>query len=184
MGWLVRKIAKKKWLEPDDLPDDGVGADAITADLRTGGNRLSLWTCQNPDNEKEIEEIAVALGTRLKRTSPVDLAWVEAEQFESMGMALEKTRGDTLLVGMDDRHVDLIRVDQAHLCVVTSVFAQAIKKNQWHKRIPGSKLLKLLVQAVKDGRLSLNKLTPDQKELHEELSGMLIKMSAPQTKQD
>lgn len=45
MPWLVRKIAQNKWLNPEDLPHDAVGADAITADLRTGHDRLSLWTC-------------------------------------------------------------------------------------------------------------------------------------------
>ncbi|MGO9122738.1 MAG: hypothetical protein ACLQPD_34615, partial [Desulfomonilaceae bacterium] len=177
MDWLVRKIARKKWLEPEDLPNESIGADAITADLRTGGNRLSLWTCVDPDNKTEIEEIALALGTRLNRSICVDLAWVEAEQFESIGIAWEKTPGDIFLDGMDDRHVDLIRLDQASLSNITSIFAQAIKEKQWHKRIPAPKLLMLLVQAVRDGRLSLDKFGDEQKDLQEEISRMLTKIA-------
>lgn len=170
MPWLVRKIAQRKWLNPEGLPEDAVGADAITGDLRTGQNRLSLWTCDDPGNDAQINEIAIALGTRLDRADPIDLAWVESEQLERAGIELEKTPGDTLLADMAEHHVDLIRVDQACLSVVASVFAHAIKHEQRYKRIGAKKLCNLLATAVGTGRFSLAQLTEKQESLRAELS--------------
>ena len=110
------------------------------------------------------------MGTRLDRADPIDLAWVESEQLERAGIELEKTPGDTLLADMAEHHVDLIRVDQACLSVVASVFAHAIKHEQRYKRIGAKKLCNLLATAVGNGRLSLAQLTEKQESLRAELS--------------
>ena len=46
--FLARKITHAKWKRQDLLPhltSDEISADAVTADLRTSEDSLSLWRC-------------------------------------------------------------------------------------------------------------------------------------------
>ena len=45
--YLVRKITRAKWDRTDQLGEVEIPADAVTADLRTTDNALSLWA--SPD---------------------------------------------------------------------------------------------------------------------------------------
>jgi hypothetical protein len=170
MGWLVRKISKRKWEQPEGLPTSAVGADAITADLRTRGNRLSLWECNDPDDEEEMLEIAAALVTSLQRIDNIDLAWIDSDELARKGIMLQRTQGDTLIREMVDRHVDAVSLDLDCFCQVAFVFLEAIKTNLWYKRILRPTILERLRRAVQEGQLSLDGLTDKQEALRNELS--------------
>ena len=64
MGWLVRKISRARWKELEELESGAIAADAVTKDLKTEGNQLSLWTCENPGESSELRKAILALTAR------------------------------------------------------------------------------------------------------------------------
>ena len=82
--FLARKISRAKWDPKDDLADGEIAADAVTADLRTNGNRLSLWRCGDGTPE-EIDDVVLALIASYDRVGVCDVAWIAEEELTAVG---------------------------------------------------------------------------------------------------
>ena len=155
MDFLARKIAPQKW-----TPGPGEGeipADAVTADLRTSDNDLSMWECSGHADPLTLEAVALALASGSDRVDKVQIVWISKEDLQTVGVTMEPTKGATPVESLSKRHVDLRGLDYVRLGSVAKLVAQAVAKKQVHLfRQP--QVIKLLADAVKQNALSAGQL--------------------------
>ena len=90
--FLARRITRAKWGESPSVSVNGLPADAITADLRTHDNTLSLWAC-GEGNQEDVEEAALAIAAAGDRVDKIDLVWVPAKELAGDGQSVEQVAG-------------------------------------------------------------------------------------------
>ena len=165
--FLARKISQPKWEPREDLADGEISADAITADLRTKENKLSLWRCGTGTPE-EIDQVVLAMTASYSAVGVCDVALIAEEELTAVGHVLEESDGITEesdgITTVDDlvkQHVDLVRLDYERLghvarCVSASVAAGEAGGRFRRTKVP--RISDLLAAAVEDGRLPLDAL--------------------------
>lgn len=152
--YLVRKVARAKWEPRAPLAEAEIGADAVTADLRTADNALSFWTCAAVDLG-ELDEVVLAIAAASDRPDKLDLVWIDQESVERDGVALRASEGRTPVHGLRHRHVDAVGLDLTRLGTLARHVAEAIRgKGQW-RRLSKNEVMKALKKAVKSNRLAL-----------------------------
>lgn len=171
MPFLARKVSLAKWQPNSDLAKEEISADAVTSDLRTLGNTLSLWACSSAE-KNELEEIALALASSAERLDKIDLAWIDQSQLESEGISLVASTGRTPVQNCQQRHRDAVRLDLARLGKVAGQVAQAVReKGQW-RRFSTREVLNLIKKAINDRRIGPDQLSS---ELKQEVKAMMKK---------
>ena len=163
MAYLVRKITRAKWEPGEDLARDEIPADAVTADLRTNGNVLSFWQLDMPSKDSEICRIALALATAAERVDRMDLTWIDKNRLSGQGITLKPSPGRTPVESLRGNHVDVTKLDLDRLCRIAGWIADALARQQ-HKRFTKRELVFLIVEAVREGIVSLDDLAPKVKE--------------------
>ena len=154
--FLARKISRSKWNAQIDLGKDEISADAITGDLRTQGNRLSLWRCRT-NKESDVNEAVLAIAAAGDRVDSFDIVLVENEELISDGQDLDDSLGRTPIPDLVDRHVDVCDLDYMSLGKFAYKILTAIKNNQC-RRIRRSQLINLLKTAAEKNRFDESKL--------------------------
>lgn len=158
-GVLVRKIARAKW-ERNCLVTDGerparIPADAITADLRTQGNTLSMWRCWDASDE-EICNIVIALVAGFERLDRVQVVWFGEADITS-SVTLVSSPGNTPVADMRDRHVDAVDMDYEKLGVVAREIHRSLGMSRC-RMFSRRDVERLLKHAVQEGRVALGDL--------------------------
>lgn len=154
--FLARKISRSKWDAQGEPGQGEISADAITGDLRTQGNRLSLWRCSTK-KKSDVDEAILAIAAAGDRVDSFDIVWVENEELISDGQNLDDSLGRTPIPDLVDRHVDVCDLDYASLGKFAYKILAAIKNNQC-RRIKRSQLISLLKTAADENRLDESKL--------------------------
>ena len=100
MPYLIRRISRAKW---DEIEGGEVSADAITNDLKTFQNDLSVWLISN---REELDRAVLALVTGGKQTklSTLHIILIEEEMIENNGLTLKETPGDTVVASLVNSH--------------------------------------------------------------------------------
>lgn len=152
MGFLVRKITKSKWFNVNDIqneildPDD-ISADALTSCLRTSKNTLSLWRVDDIENEDELNTIVLALvaNSKSERLSTVDILYFEYDEnlFDEKGINFEISDGDTTIKSCVDKHIDIVKLNLKTISIVVKLFCEFLNKSQ-SKRFSAKTIEKLL----------------------------------------
>lgn len=156
MSFLARKISRAKWQGGDDLDENEIPADAITADLKTTGNALSFWASPT-DDECDLKQVVLALATGLERIDKLDIAWLDSTTVAEAGLTVAKTPGLTKVAKLVDTHRDIERLDLVRLGRVTSLLDMAINCKQ-HNRYNKRTVVRLIADAIEDGSLELEEL--------------------------
>ncbi len=156
---LARKISRAKWDERDELADGEIAADAVTGDLRTRGNALSLWLCGS-GGDSEIRSVVLALAAAGDRLDKFDIAWVPVSDLERAGISLKSTAGETRVAELRNRHVDAGSLDAVRLARFAEVLGTHIRAGAC-RRLTRSEVLDVLRQAVRDEVLDPEEL-PDK----------------------
>lgn len=151
--FLARKITRAKWLQGPGLGRGEIGADAVTADLRTSGNALSFWRCDS-GVENQVERVALAMAAAGDRIDKLDVVWIAERDFAADGQSWEATDGRTPVAELRYRHVDLQRLDYVRLGNVARRVAAAIA-SEWCLRFSRRRVKMLLVAAVQRGDVDL-----------------------------
>lgn len=151
--FLARKITRAKWLQGPRLGRGEIGADAVTADLRTSGNALSFWRCDS-GVENQVERVALAMAAAGNRIDKLDVVWIAEGDLAADGQSWEATDGRTPVAELRNRHVDLQRLDYVRLGNVARRVAAAIA-SEWCLRFSRRRVKMLLVAAVQRGDLDL-----------------------------
>jgi len=160
MGYMVRKISRAKWDLKSGLSGDFISADAVTSDLRTSNNCLSLWFCNDPNENIELSSVVLALvaTSERNRIDPIDVAWIHSKDLSECDISQKLSPGKTLVEDMINKHVDVIDLDLTKLCILAKIFAHSIRSHKRFKRYSKKEVRSLLSGAVKSGRLKLDKL--------------------------
>jgi hypothetical protein len=105
MAYLVRKIAPAKWSGVQSLA--ALSADALTADLRTAGNALSLWEI---DSEQELNQAVLALATskNTKKFEKMDLVLIPKETILTKQLPIRESPGETFAESLSDTHREVV----------------------------------------------------------------------------
>lgn len=157
---LARKISRAKWDERDDLGAGEIAADAVTGDLRTSGNALSLWLC-GAGGDSEIRSVVLALAAAGGRLDKFDIAWVPVSDVEQAGILLRSTVRETRVGGLRDRHVDACSLDAVRLARFAGILGSYIRNGQY-RRFTRAEVLGVLRESVRDGALDHPEGLPDK----------------------
>lgn len=163
MHLLVRKIDYAKWGEPPEGFDSNqIQADAITSNLRTHGNRMSLWRCSSAE-ESEIDKVVLALSTKTNGIGKIDVAWLRSTEVADEGFELEESPGDTKVRSLRKEHADIVNLDMMRLERIATMLSASIKEGNYQRRKP-PETRAILARAVSDGLVSLDNLEEKTRE--------------------
>ena len=161
---LARKISLSKWEESGGLPEGKIQADAVTADLRTRDNKLSFWNCgEDAIADRMLEDAVLAVASSMDRANKVDLVWLSREDLEQDNHTLAFDDVPTPVEGLEGRHADVCELDYDRLGNIASHVSAAVKVGK-RKKFAEKKVVRLLVNAAKQGRLDIDGLKAKLKE--------------------
>jgi hypothetical protein len=126
MTYLVRKIAPAKWSGVQSL--EALSADALTADLRTAGNTLSLWDIGSED---ELNDAVLALATSKKATKfeKMDLVLIPKETILTKELPIRTSPGDTFAERLSNTHREVVDLKYPSLGVFAQIIIDLLLKN-------------------------------------------------------
>lgn len=150
---LVRKVTRAKW-SSSELGEGEIPADAISVDLRTSGNTLSLWESPSPG---ELHEVVLALAAAGDRIDKIDVVFIDRQRIDDLGIELSRTPGDTPVLDLVSRHVDATRLDMVRLGSFASELSRALRAEQ-HRRWSKKHVAKIVAAAVDAGRVAFESL--------------------------
>ena len=154
--FLARKITHAKWKRQDLLPHltpDEISADAVTADLRTREDSLSLWRCGGA-TERDIEEVALALAASSEQPSKIDIVWIDEDDLLQDGHILQPTEGRTPVRDLRNHHIDLCGLDYKRLGLVAYRVFDAIRSEQY-RTVSRRTVINILSNAISQNRLDI-----------------------------
>ena len=153
--FLARKISLAKWMPHQGFAEGEIRADAITADLRTSGNALSVWRCgDNQPTETDIRDAALAMASLMERADTIDLAWFDKGELEQAGHNVQQKDGVTNVPDLRSNHYDIHDLDYTRLGDIASRVAKAVENCQYH-RFREKQVLELLADAVALHRIDM-----------------------------
>ncbi len=159
MDHLARKINKSKWEPLESMQPEAVGADALTACLRTTGNDLSVWDCHN--NELDVAEVVLALAANFQRLDKLWVVVISRTDVESSGITIKATKGQTHVADLRLRHRDLASLDIERLARVAHLVAKSARTDGTWYFFGKPDVKELLSTAISAGRLNRADLAPD-----------------------
>jgi len=154
--YLVRKISRAKWDPTDRLAAGEIPADAVTADLRTSGNALSLWASADADAEA-VNDAVLALVAGADRIDKIDVVWIQRAKFGEVGLELDETPGRTPVTDLKGRHCDAVHRDLVRLGCLAQQVADALGAEQF-MRLTKKDVAELIAAAVDAERVPLEDL--------------------------
>ena len=106
MSYLVRKIKISLWPDcsnGENFNIENLSADALTQDLRTTSNTLSMWEIENLH---ELDDVCIAIAVTRNEVIDFDILIFNKEEIEET-FELEKTQGDTSFENFKNKHYDI-----------------------------------------------------------------------------
>jgi hypothetical protein len=155
MSLLVRKIEKGKWMQYDILHGEDVSADAITLDLRTKDNTLSVW--EIPD-EQYVDAAVLAFTAKMSCLETIDFVVISKDSFTSNGINVITQKEDTPFIEMCDAHRNIIKLNHSSLGIVAEGIVNSIKTDNSHRRTK-NEIKKLIEDAIIEGRIEKSSLS-------------------------
>jgi hypothetical protein len=166
--WLVRRINIAKWdnshHNQEGIEGDAIGSSAVTGNLRTENNNLSVWICHDPQSEYQLNKVFLALGCIRQSEQNLTLAWVKEEDITNAGLTIMETDGNTPAQSLVNMHRDIRYLDSDKLIKIARIFADAIRYKRQFKKRPAKKITSILADAVENKLLSLDSLDEDRQE--------------------
>jgi hypothetical protein len=151
---LVRKISRAKWqtfVHEDGKP---VAADAVTGDLRTQNNNLSLWKISDLS---QLHEAALAIVSGQECPDAIDLAALDEKELVEKGFSIQETLGATPVKDLQEIHRDIVSLTCNDLCPLAQVVIGSFRQERV-RRISKKEILDIVADAVKNKRLELSDL--------------------------
>ena len=168
MSLLVRKIARGKWPDECICPLEQLRADAIS-DLRTSGDTLSVWKIDNVD-DMDTAVLALSASSKTEEIENISVVWMDEEDLKNKGINLDDSqKGDTIVIDLRDRHVNLVKLNYSFLGSIALLIMQKLKQDNF-KRFPKTYVRNLLVQAYLAQRISEEACTEKLKQKLQQLS--------------
>jgi hypothetical protein len=157
MSYLVRKIAPAKWSDVHSL--EALPADALTADLRTTNNTLSLWEI---DSEDELNDAVLALAISKKATKieKMDLVLIPKETILTKQLSIRASPGDTFAEGLSETHREVVDLKYPSLGLFAQIIIDVLSKNV-HTTISRIEVENIVKDACNDQTIDISCLPED-----------------------
>jgi hypothetical protein len=162
MEYLARKITRSKWAkEAEGMRPGDIRADAITGCLRTSGDALSVWECD--DDPADVAETILALAAAGNQIAKMDVVLLGKEQLLTANISVRSTpeRALTPVGDLRQRHVDIVRVDMSRLCAISAAIAARVRSDAHCYQLSRKEVAGLIYEAVVNRRVSRGSLHPD-----------------------
>jgi hypothetical protein len=159
---FARKVSHRaKWADAQGLGVGEISSDAVTRDLPTLNNELSFWSCASTDDD-ELQETVLAMAANGDRLDKMDVVWLESTAVNVAAVTVQPSphNANTPVESIKSRHVDFARLDLVRLGKVAILMRDAVV-GDCCKRFQKADVLKVLVKAVREGRLKLEQLKDD-----------------------
>ncbi len=143
MPYLLRKIRRNKWYREPWLDEGDLQADAL-ADLRTTGNKLSVWFVN--DDYSNLDRIAAALAAASDHVSNLDYALIDFDVFPELGIRVEQSDGETPdKIASRKWHHDLVELTASNLMELATVIQS---HDDRRSRLTSDKILDVLCTSI------------------------------------
>ncbi|MBI2304825.1 MAG: hypothetical protein HYU86_08800 [Chloroflexi bacterium] len=122
------------------------------ADLNTTGNKLSVWHVE--DDKSNLNQVIVALASNFDYSSNVDYVLFDKNLLSRASIAMEHSKGETLLKEADSWHRDLIQLTAQKVVELAKLAMQNGEK----KRVSEEEVISLVRKAVETGAIDSGNL--------------------------
>ena len=161
--FLARKIARAKWKPTVEL--SLIRADAITTDLRTEGDELSFWKCEdgsrgddNPGSPViDVSSVAMAIASENVSFGKIDIVWFPVGDLEQDVQSWECIEAETPIADLNDLHVHASSLNYSRLGDLAQRIVRAIDDDRF-RRFDPDEIVDLLIHAVNEKRLDVERL--------------------------
>lgn len=161
MAYYIRKISPAKWPQKGKSVKVGeVRADAITGDIRTSEDTISLWRIEDID---ELEQAVLALASAGDKAVTYNVLSIPEEMMEKYNLELKETDGNTPVRELAKTHRDVVNVTYAGLGRFAQVIMEALEADKLHT-ITKKQVKNLIVTAYKAGKIDKDKLKDRMRE--------------------
>lgn len=154
MALLLRKVTPAKWKLPDWCPRGEVPSDALV-DIRTTDNTLSFWVVAS-DNFEDLKMAVTAIVSGQKHLDKLDYALLDEACLPRISVSVDRTsEGRSPCRAANASHCDLTELTAQKSLLLAGEIMQLERK-----RIPESKVRRLLQEALQSGSLDRNLIDP------------------------
>ena len=153
MPFVLRNIRRSKWYgsaENPWLPEGDLGADALL-DLKTEGNKLSVWRVD--DNESNRDRVITALAANRDGFSNVDYVLLDEHLFSQFGIRIEDSPGET-----PDEEANCWHCELVELSVYKVLYLVKAIRETKRVRVAERDIKRWLLEAVDSRRISLDRM--------------------------
>jgi hypothetical protein len=161
MAYLVRKIAPAKWSGVQSL--EALSADALTADLRTTDNTLSLWEIGSKD-ELSNAVLALAVSKQAKKFEKMDLVLIPKETILAKQLSIGTNPGETLAEGLSNTHREVVDLKYPSLGVFAQIIIDLLAKND-PTTILRSEVVDIVKAACDNKTINISSLPEDMQKI-------------------
>jgi hypothetical protein len=165
---LARRIGDRaRWdIELVYMTKGDAPADAVTKDLRTKDNALSLWRCSADPNG--VQEAVLAMVAAMSDDPPekVFVVVVPERSLVEAGVPLRDNEGTTPVADLRKRHVNAEHLTAAALAKIASAIAASLGTGA-EFFFTRKQFIEIVAEAVRKQRISLGRLGPKLRELVE-----------------
>lgn len=134
--FLVRRISRSKCApetnEQHGFDRNEASADAVTADLRTLGNRLAFWKCDSVEVEDE-EKVALAIVAASDNIETTYVVWTPTSVRQADGLDWIDSDGRTRVADLSSLHVDVCHLYYRRLGKLAECVRQAVEGNRYNR---------------------------------------------------
>jgi hypothetical protein len=157
---LARKFSRAKWEKPSFIQDDDIPADAVTGCLRIIDNKLSFWECTH--DSLSIEEVVLALATGPKYDTPdkMHIVVVDREDLLAEGLCLVNSPGDTAVVELRSRHLDMTELTLVKLVKLARITDRKVKTDANCHLFTRMQVARIIKGAISHRRIKPDELHP------------------------
>jgi hypothetical protein len=155
MSLLVRKIDKGKWLQMDIENVGNVSADAITNDLKTTSNKLSVWEIASSD---DIDQAVLAMTAGGQHLETIDVVTIDPQHIAAQGIYCLSAEGVTPVDHLKNTHRELPQLSYSKLGAIAHEIVDSIETDSVQRRTMGE-LREILKKAILEGKLQPDRLS-------------------------
>ena len=145
MPKFLRSVRQARWHRPQWTDEDNSKQADVADDLKTWGNRLSVYMLETP---LQLDETVAALAANRETLSNFDYVEIDTDTLQESQLEYDQTQGDTPSADVNQRHYDFVRLTLDKLVEI----AHSIPEQEVH-RMPRRKVSSLIEEAVRNGRI-------------------------------
>lgn len=158
MTLVLRLVRQSRWDLPgklDWLAAGDIPADPLADFANTSENCLSVWLVE--DDKRDLDDLLAGLAASREKADKLDYVLFTQDHLKAAGIEVCGTSGQTPDEQVNRHHRDLTFLSAAKvLALTTSVW----RENLELKRVNERRVIQLVADAVRRGRISLDKLRP------------------------